>query len=89
MTGRDIRAGEIILRDPAAALGPDNNPRAVCLVCLARLVRGEVRDCRDCGWPLCSEACRDRVGHHARECQLFQTHQTKGRFIKDEEMQME
>ena len=54
VAGRDIKAGEIILRDPAAALGPDNNPRPVCLVCLARLVSGQVVTCQGCGWPLCS-----------------------------------
>ena len=77
VAGRDIKAGEIILRDPAAALGPDNNPRPVCLVCLARLVSGQVVTCRGCGWPLCSVRCRDDIGHHARECQLFQTNGTK------------
>ena len=77
VAGRDIKAGEIIMRDEAAALGPDNNPRPVCLVCLARLVRGEVVACRGCGWPLCSVACRDNIGHHARECQLFQASGTQ------------
>ena len=77
VAGRDIKAGEIILRDEAAGLGPDNNPRPVCLVCLARLVRGRLVACRDCGWPLCSEVCRDNIGQHARECQLFQSSKTQ------------
>ena len=77
VAARDIQAGEIILRDRAAALGPDNNPRPVCLVCLARLVRGRVVACRGCGWPLCSLACRDNIGHHARECRLFQSSHTQ------------
>ena len=38
----DIRAGEVVFTDIAAATGPDNNPRPVCLVCCARLVRGHV-----------------------------------------------
>ena len=77
VAGRDIKAGEIIMKDGAAALGPDNNPRPVCLVCLARLVKGQVVACRGCGWPLCSVACRDEIGLHARECQLFQSSRTQ------------
>ena len=66
-----IRAGDLVLSDPPAATGPDNNPRAVCLVCCARLVRGHVVTCRQCGWPLCSDTCRDHIGPHHRECELF------------------
>ena len=77
VAGRDISAGEIILRDSPAALGPDNNPRPVCLVCLARLVRGRVVPCRGCGWPLCSQQCRDNIDLHSRECGLFQQNRTE------------
>ena len=70
----DIQAGEIVFSDIAAATGPDNNPRPVCLVCCARLVRGHVVTCHTCGWPLCSAACRDDTGPHHRECELFRRH---------------
>ena len=70
----DIRAGETVFSDLAAATGPDNNPRPVCLVCCARLVRGHVVTCHTCGWPLCSVTCRDNIGPHHRECELFRRH---------------
>ena len=49
----------------------------VCLVCCARLVRGHVSTCPGCGWPLCSPACRDQPGQHARECSLFRAQGTR------------
>ena len=73
----DIRAGEVVFTDIAAATGPDNNPRPVCLVCCARLVRGHVVTCHTCGWPLCSATCRDNIGPHHRECELFRRHGIK------------
>jgi hypothetical protein len=34
---RDIRAGEVIFTDVPGAVGPDNNPKPVCLTCYKRL----------------------------------------------------
>jgi len=72
-----ISAGETIFTDEPACMGPDNNPRPVCLVCCARLVRGYVVTCDNCGWPLCSETCRENLGQHVRECSLFKSTDTK------------
>ena len=76
VAGRSFLAGEVIFSDQAACVGPDNNPRPVCLVCYTRLRRVVVR-CAGCGWPLCSEKCRDMVGLHARECSMFQQYNTQ------------
>ena len=76
VAGRSFLAGEVIFSDQAACVGPDNNPRPVCLVCYTRLRRVVVR-CAGCGWPLCSEECRDMVGLHARECSMFQQYNTQ------------
>ena len=77
VAGRSFLAGEEIFSDLPAAMGPDNNPRPVCLVCYTRLRGRTVVHCRGCGWPLCSQECEERGGFHARECQLFQVNGTK------------
>lgn len=77
VAGRSFLAGEEIFCDSPAAMGPDNNPRPVCLVCYTRLRGRTVVPCRGCGWPLCSDQCRDSVAFHARECHLFQIHNTR------------
>ena len=73
----NIAMGETILVDTPACIGPDNNLKPVCLVCCARLVRGYVVMCDTCGWPLCSDTCRENIGQHHRECSLFQSHGIK------------
>jgi hypothetical protein len=37
MAARDIQAGEILFHDVPASVGPDNNPKPVCLTCYKRL----------------------------------------------------
>jgi len=73
IAARDIEAGEVIFHDTPAAVGPDNNPKPVCLTCFKRLP-GLVYRCRHCSWPLCSPHCQLEDGPHARECSLFQLH---------------
>lgn len=73
MAARDIAAGEILFHDVPGAVGPDNNPKPVCLTCYKRLP-GLIYRCRHCGWPLCSPYCQQDDGPHARECSLFQLH---------------
>lgn len=65
---RDIRAGEMILEDRPAVLGPCFDTEAVCVECLGR-PDGSVL-CHLCHLPLCSEACRDGPRHRP-ECQMF------------------
>ena len=77
VAARAVTAGEEIFVDRPAAMGPDNNPRPVCLVCYTRLSGRPVAWCRGCGWPLCSHQCQENVGLHYRECQMFQTHSTR------------
>merc|ERR1711874_424303 len=73
IASRDISAGEIIFTDVPAAIGPDNNPKPVCLNCYKRIPTLTYR-CRHCSWPLCSPYCQDDNGPHRRECSLFQMH---------------
>ena len=73
MAARDISSGEILSHDTPAAVGPDNNPKPVCLTCYKRLPSLVYR-CRHCSWPLCSPHCQQEDGPHAREYSLFQIH---------------
>jgi len=68
---RDISAGEVLFLDTPGGVGPDNNPRPVCLTCYKRLPFLVYR-CRHCSWPLCSPFCQQDDGPHSRECKLFQ-----------------
>ena len=80
VAARDISAGEEIFTDRPAAVGPDNNPRPVCLVCYTRLSSRQGSKpvwCGGCGWPLCSHQCQEDVGLHARECSMFQEYKTR------------
>jgi len=65
---RDIKAGQVILEDRPACLGPCFDTEAVCVECLGR-PDGSVF-CHLCQLPLCSEACRDGPNHRP-ECKMF------------------
>jgi len=62
-----------LFNDIPGVVGPDNNPKPVCLTCYKRLPSLVYR-CRHCSWPLCSPFCQQDDGPHARECELFQIH---------------
>ena len=70
VAARDILAGEVLFTDLPGAVGPDTNPKPVCLNCYKRLPMLVYR-CRHCAAPLCSPYCQTEDGHHSRECQLF------------------
>ena len=72
VASRDIIAGEVLFTDTPGAVGPDSNPKPVCLNCYKRLPMLIYR-CRYCGVPLCSPHCQTDDGHHVRECSLFQS----------------
>ena len=60
---RDILAGEVIIEDKAAMIGPACREK-VCLECLAPVA--EDTKCSSCGLPLCCEGPR-----HHMECQVL------------------
>lgn len=71
---RDIRAGELILREKPLVLGPKISCAPLCLGCHRTLeVPIGVRNfykCSRCQWPLCGRDCEAAEGH-ARECALM------------------
>ena len=73
MADRDISRGEVVFTDIAGAMGPDINPRPLCLNCYKTLP-GLIYRCKHCSLPLCSPFCQIENGPHSRECSLFQEH---------------
>lgn len=72
IAARDIRAGEIVLRERALIRGPAQHTAPVCVGCLQALTAEQLTNstgCRRCGWPVCSEAC-EKVADHRAECDL-------------------
>lgn len=71
---RDIKAGEIILRDSPLVVGPKQVTVPVCLGCFTP-VNGSY-SCTDCGWPMCGPECQKIVLHYP-ECQLSRNRPVK------------
>ncbi|KAL0822091.1 hypothetical protein ABMA28_005455 [Loxostege sticticalis] len=71
VAARDIRAGEVIIEEPALAVGPCSGCGLVCLGCYRELGDSSLAKCRGCKWPMCCTACPGQgkyTGHSAYEC---------------------
>ncbi|KAM3956983.1 SET and MYND domain containing, arthropod-specific, member 1 isoform 1-T2 [Aphomia sociella] len=64
---RDIKAGDIILKEKPLITGPTQITPPVCLGCYTLLEEGKTARCEKCGWPFCSEVCT-RKEEHLPEC---------------------
>ncbi|XP_015595614.1 protein msta isoform X2 [Cephus cinctus] len=68
---RDLKAGELILRESPFILGPKSFTLPVCLGCHREFSKGDViENCERCGWPVCSVNCSNAT-IHANECEVF------------------
>ncbi|XP_059474877.1 SET domain-containing protein SmydA-8-like [Neocloeon triangulifer] len=67
---RDIKQGELIIREAPLLLGPKIASTPICLGC------NQEADlncpCPGCGWPMCSLDCSSALAHQG-ECHLMQT----------------
>nr|XP_018907165.1 PREDICTED: protein msta-like [Bemisia tabaci]XP_018907166.1 PREDICTED: protein msta-like [Bemisia tabaci] len=78
VANRDIKQGEIILKEKPIVLGPKIASLPVCLGCNRRLKATAMDDddpleyykCSKCGWPLCAPRCEDSPNHRD-ECKLM------------------
>ncbi|CAK1587316.1 unnamed protein product [Parnassius mnemosyne] len=68
---RDIKSGDIIMKEAPLITGPAQVTPPVCLGCYTLLEEGKTVSCSDCGWPFCSEACT-RNEAHKPECHFTQ-----------------
>ncbi|XP_068617910.1 SET domain-containing protein SmydA-8 [Battus philenor] len=68
---RDIKAGDIILKEAPLITGPAQVTPPVCLGCYKLLEEGKTVACPKCGWSFCSKACTENELHKP-ECHYTQ-----------------
>ncbi|XP_022118009.2 SET domain-containing protein SmydA-8 [Pieris rapae] len=79
---RDIKQGEIILREKAAVSGPRTACTAHCLSCNKKLEPMNVDEtldyykCSGCYWPMCGLKC-EKSSVHEEECKLMSSNNYK------------
>jgi len=72
VASRNLKAGDIILREKALVIGPKQGSLPVCLSCykeIASLTKDHFR-CTGCNFPFCSQSCT-QAGVHKEECQVL------------------
>ncbi|CAK1587155.1 unnamed protein product [Parnassius mnemosyne] len=73
---RDIKQGEIILKEKPAVVGPGMSCTAHCLACGKKLTPIEIEEkfdyykCPQCNWPMCGPEC-DKSEVHKNECRIM------------------
>ncbi|XP_067633974.1 SET domain-containing protein SmydA-8 [Eurosta solidaginis] len=75
---RDLKAGELLIKEEPLAIGPCVSADAVCLGCYMpiELLATQYR-CASCKWPICGPQCRglhQSTGHTTQECELLRKH---------------
>ncbi|CAH0588795.1 unnamed protein product [Chrysodeixis includens] len=71
---RDIRPGEVIVEEPAIAVGPCSGCGLICLGCYRELDEANLAKCQGCKWPMCSSSCPGSgkyTGHSTYECETL------------------
>lgn len=76
---RDLKAGEVILRDKPLVVGPKSF-KPVCLGCYGP-IKGRIQ-CALCGWLMCGDRDCPRAGH-AAECELIRRHRPDGIVLEE------
>ncbi|XP_055372325.1 SET domain-containing protein SmydA-8 [Condylostylus longicornis] len=70
VASRNIRAGEIVLKEKALVSGPSQITGPVCIGCMKGLEEDDGHtECDNCGWPICSKECA-KIPEHAVECEI-------------------
>lgn len=70
---RDIKPGEIILRELPSVVGPKIMSQVMCLGCNKTIdppALGDFYKCTKCSWPMCGKTCEILPGH-VDECKLM------------------
>lgn len=63
MAVRDIKAGDVVLKESPLIWGPSQITVPVCLGCGKAVTAENSRPCSKCGWPVCSEKCEVSLDH--------------------------
>ncbi|KAJ0174416.1 hypothetical protein K1T71_009524 [Dendrolimus kikuchii] len=64
---REMKAGDIVMKERPLITGPAQVTPPVCLGCYKLLEDGQTLSCEKCGWPFCSEECTKKE-EHTPEC---------------------
>lgn len=76
VAARDIKAGEIIIEEPALAVGPCTGCALICLGCYREIDENNINKCKNCKWPVCSGSCPGQgkyTGHSTYECETLRS----------------
>lgn len=65
---RDIKAGEVILKENPLVVGPNAEGEPICLSCQAGIDCSYL--CQRCGYPMCDVECAENQIHR-RECEVL------------------
>ncbi|XP_055693505.1 SET domain-containing protein SmydA-8-like [Lutzomyia longipalpis] len=66
---RNIKFGDVVLKEAPLVVGPSQLTAPVCLGCLQEVNERTMIKCAKCGWPMCSKDCQE-APNHAEECKL-------------------
>lgn len=69
IASRDIKTGEIILKEKPCVIGPKTVSHVTCLGCHKQLL-GNFYSCSKCTWPMCSKEC-ESSSYHVDECKIL------------------
>ncbi|XP_061393002.1 SET domain-containing protein SmydA-8 [Musca vetustissima] len=80
VANRNLKPGEILIKEKALAIGPCVSADPVCLGCYMPVtLKATQYRCSSCNWPMCGPHCRGlhkETGHTAEECDLFRRENT-------------
>ncbi|XP_055598472.1 SET domain-containing protein SmydA-8-like [Uranotaenia lowii] len=60
---KDIKAGEVVLKESPLVQGPAQITGPVCVGCLEGLKENQFLECERCGWPVCKRECQNNPSH--------------------------
>uniref|UniRef100_T1P8T7 SET domain protein n=1 Tax=Musca domestica TaxID=7370 RepID=T1P8T7_MUSDO len=87
VANRNLRPGEILIKEKALAIGPCVSAEPVCLGCYMPVtLKATQYRCPSCRWPMCGAQCRGLgkdTGHTAVECELFTRENTAAPLTPD------
>lgn len=66
---RNMKTGEIVIKESPLLWGPSQVTGPVCLSCLKNISESDSEPCDRCGWPLCLEPACKHAAQHRPECQ--------------------
>lgn len=68
---RDIKPGDVILRENPFILGPKITSHPMCLGCLKTIPQPrDFYKCSSCNWPMCGKSCETSLSH-VDECRVM------------------